>query len=292
MIHLLDRVLKAMLDDPRMAPALQPLLDADVSFVTPDRPYKPGQETINLFLYETRENRELRDAEPIVETRNGISIRRRPPLRVDCTYMVTAWSKKTGHDKVAAEHQLLSLALNWLSRFPTIPERYLQVSPPTPPPGPPQYVMSGQIFPPPTMVAQLEGAKSAAEFWSALGIAPRPYFNLTVTITMDLAQEVEGALVTTIATHYHAGNPAAEDERVILGGTVRDNANRPVADAWVRLEPSGLTQVTDATGRFVFGSVARGGGMTLKARAAGRAEITRANVDVPSLTGEYDLQFT
>lgn len=292
MFDLLDTVLKKMLDDARMAPALQPLLDADVSFITPERGYKPGQETVNLFLYETRENRELRDPVPIVETLNGLSVRRQPPLRVDCAYMVTAWSKKTGVDKVAAEHQLLSLAFNWLSRFPTIPERYLRVTPQPPPPAPPQFVLPGQVFPPPTMVAQLDGAKNVGEFWSALGTAPRPYFNLVVTIAMDLVQEVEGAMVTTISTHYHAADPATDEERMILGGTVRDSANKPVADAWVRLQPAGLTQITDRSGRFVFASVARGVGMTLKARATGRTDITRANVDVPSLTGEYDLQFT
>jgi len=288
MIDLLDTVLKAMLDEPLMAPALQPLLDADVSFITPDKTYAPVQETINLFLYEARENRELRDPVPIVETRNGLSVRKRPPLRVDCSYMVTTWSKKTGVDKVAAEHRLLSLAFNWLSRFPTVPERYLRV----PNTNPVQYVLPGQVFPPPTMVAQLDGAKNAGEFWNALGIPPRPYFNLIVTIAMDLAQEVEGAMVTTISTHYHAADPASDEERIILGGTVRDAANTPVADAWVRLEPAGLTQITDHDGRFVFASVARGAGMTLKARAMGRTDITRPNVDVPSLTGEYDLQFT
>jgi hypothetical protein len=288
MFDLLDTVLKTMLDDVRMAPALQPLLDADVSFITPDRHYKPTQETVNLFLYETRENRDLRDPVPIIETRNGLSMRRRLPLRVDCSYMVTAWSKKTGVDKVAAEHELLSLAFNWLSRFPTVPDGYLRV----PNTNPVQYVLPGQVFPPPTMVAQLDAAKNVGEFWSALGIAPRPYFNLVVTIAMDLAQEVEGAMVTTIATHYHAADPAAEEERIVIGGTVRDSANKAVADAWVRLEPAGLTRITDHDGRFVFANVARGAGMTLKARAMGRTDVTRPNIDVPSLTGEYDLQFT
>jgi hypothetical protein len=290
-IDLLDTVLKKLLDDTRMAPALQPLLDADVSFITPDRHYKPGQETINLFLYETRENRDLRDPVPIVETRNGLSVRRRPPLRVDCSYMVTAWSKQTGVDKVAAEHKLLSQAFNWLSRFPTIPERYLLLSPVPAPPASP-YQLPGQVFPPPTMVAQLDAAKNVGEFWNALGIPPRPYFNLVVTIAMDLSQEVEGPMVTTVTSRYFATDPDSADELLIIGGTVRDAGNRPVADAWVRLEPTGLTQITDAAGRFVFGSIAPGTGMTLKARAMGHPDITRPNVDVPSPTGEYDLHFT
>jgi hypothetical protein len=288
MIDLLDTVLKKMLDDTAMAPAFQTLLDADVSFVTPEAGYTPQLlDTVNLFLYEARENRELRDPVPIVETRNGLSVRKRPPLRVDCSYMVTAWSKKSGVDKVAAEHRLLSLAFNWLSRFPTIPERYLRV----PNSNPVQYVLPGQVFPPPTMVAQLDAAKNVGEFWNALGIPPRPYFNLVVTIVMDLAQEVEGAIVTTVTSRYFTQDPASADEFLIVGGTVRDAAKRPVADAWVRLEPAGLTQTTDAAGHFVFGSLAAGTGMTLKARALGHTDITRQNVEIPSATGEYDLQF-
>jgi hypothetical protein len=291
MIDLLDSVLKKMLDDAAMtlAPAFQPLLDADVSFATPATGYAPDAETVNLFLYEARENRELRDPVPIVETRNGLSVRKRPPLRVDCLYMVTAWSKKTGADKVAAEHRLLSLAFNWLSRFPTIPERYLRV----PNSNPVQYVLPGQVLPPPTMVAQLDGAKNVGEFWNALGIPPRPYFNLVVTIVMDLAQEVEGALVTTVTSRYFTiTDPGNVDELRIIGGTVRDRARRPVGDAWVRLEPAGLTQTTDKDGHFLFTSVAPGSGMTLHARALGYTDVTRSNVEVPSHTGEYDLQFT
>src|SRR5262245_36976492 len=128
MFERLDGALKAMLDEPAMQASLPELFDADVSFATPEKGYTQSQETINLFLYETRENRELRDPVPIVESRAGLSLRRRPPLRVDCSYMVTAWSKKTAADKIAAEHRLLGQAFHWLSRFPTIPERYLQAA--------------------------------------------------------------------------------------------------------------------------------------------------------------------
>ncbi|MEJ1961458.1 MAG: Pvc16 family protein [Gammaproteobacteria bacterium] len=280
MFNLLDDTLKAMLNDESLASLLPELFNADISFLTPEKPYAPGQGTVNLFLYETRENRELRNLAPTIEQRNGLSVRRRPPLRVDCAYLVTTWSDERGATKVDAEHALLAQAFNWLSRFPVIPDSYLQIA-----------NLSGQAFAPPTLVAQMDAAKNVGEFWSALGIAPRPFFNLIVTVTLDLDQALEEFPVTTVLAHHQAGNASSEEERVIIGGTVRDRARQPVRDAWVRLEPAGLTSVTDAAGHFIFDNIARGTGLLLRARAPGFDEVSLNNFDIPARSGNYDLQF-
>jgi hypothetical protein len=175
----LDDTLGQMLNDPAMPSGLADLLNADVSFETPDRNFAPALPTVNLFLYDVKENRELRNAEPIVQLVSGVILRRRPPIRVDCSYLVTAWSNANGSLQVAAEHRLLALALLWLSRFTTIPEIYLQGS------------LAVQPFPPPAIVAQDDPNHNTGEFWSALGIAPRPAFYITVTIAMELDVEVE-----------------------------------------------------------------------------------------------------
>jgi hypothetical protein len=39
--------------------------EADVSFETPDKNYTPSQSTLNLFLQDVKENRELRNPEPL-----------------------------------------------------------------------------------------------------------------------------------------------------------------------------------------------------------------------------------
>jgi hypothetical protein len=89
MFNLLDDTLKGMLDDASVNAVSPTLYNADVSFITPDKSYAPQQETLNLFLYEARENRELREVTPIVEQVNGMTVTRKPPLRVVCSYMVT-----------------------------------------------------------------------------------------------------------------------------------------------------------------------------------------------------------
>lgn len=276
MIRDLDDTLKSILDDPAAPTELR---NADVSFETPDKNFAPALAMIDLFLYEVKENRELRDPVPITEKLGGVFIRRLPPLRVDCTYIVTTWSSQVGAAKVAEEHRLLSQALLWLSRFPTVPATFLQGS------------LATQPFPPPTMVAQMDPNKNAGEFWSALGTPPRPAFYLTVTIAMDLTQIVEGPLVTTTIVGSQQGKASeTKEEWISIGGLVRNAAGNPVVDAWVRLEPTGQTEITKEDGRFVFIKVRRGTNYTLRARAVGMGEVSR-NSEIPSLTGEYNIQF-
>src|SRR5262245_32285484 len=154
----LDSTLKAILDDP-VAPV--DLRNADVSFEVPDKNFRPSQATVNLFFYEMKENRTLRDPAPIYVLEGGQYVRRQPPLRVDCSYLVTAWSNQDCALKVIEEHKLLGQALAWLGRFDTIPESYFQGA------------LVDQPYPPPAMVAQMEGKQNTNDFWTAIGIPPR-----------------------------------------------------------------------------------------------------------------------
>ncbi|HEU4511089.1 MAG TPA: DUF4255 domain-containing protein, partial [Pyrinomonadaceae bacterium] len=150
----LDSALTNLLNDP-LAPA--DVVNADVSFETPDKNFTPPAATINLFLYELKENRELRDPVPIRDIVGGVVVRRQPPLRTDCTYLVTAWANNlAGPARVAAEHSLLGQTLVWLNRFPHVPESYFAGGGLADPP-----------FPPPTLIAQPKPDNNAGEFWSA-----------------------------------------------------------------------------------------------------------------------------
>jgi hypothetical protein len=280
----LDSSLTSLLNDPAMAspaivPPLNELLNADISFLTPDNTFNPALPTINLFLYETRENRELRDPVPIIERLGTTYIRKLPPIRMDCSYIVTTWSNKVNAARVAEEHRLLAQAILWLSGFPTIPAKYLQGS------------LIDQPFPLPIYVAQLDPNKNAGEFWDALNIPPRPAFYLTVTIAMSLGLQVEGPIVTTTLTNYQQdGNAATAEEWINLGGQVTNAMGQVIPDAWVRLEPLNCVERTDNDGRFVFVKVLRGANYTIRVRAVGSGERLRV-IDVPSLTGEYNVQF-
>jgi Pvc16 N-terminal domain/Carboxypeptidase regulatory-like domain len=273
----LDSTLDAIVNDPD-APGL--LKEAEVSFETPDRDYAPAMTTLNLFLHEVSENRDLRDPEPIYLLEHGTYKRRSPPLRIDCCYLVTAWSAKSGAHRAAEEHQLLGQALAWLSRFGTIPEEYLRGS------------LVGQPYPPPTLVAQVDGRHAASEFWSALGIAPRVVFRTVVTIALDLDLEtIVGPEV--VSREVRVGERRAGLESVFaIGGTVRDAASKAlIVAATVRLEPLARGVQTDASGRYRF-SALRAGAYTLVASADG-FETQNLPVEVPGRRpNAYDVELT
>ena len=274
MFNDLDETIKAILDDPAAPTELRA---ADVSFQTPERAYAPAAATVNLFLHEVRENVALRDPMPITTTSDGRYVRRLPPGRVACSYLVTTWSKKTGAAKTAEEHRLLGQALFWLRRFPTIPGAYLRGT------------LADPLYPPPTAVAQADGETRSGEFWSALGISPRPSFTLQVTVELDLDVAATGPLVTTYVTQFVVGEGEGE-VRVQIGGQVIDAAGKGVADALVDLDDGGQQTRTDDAGRYTFAGVTTGT-RTVRVTAVGFAPKT-ATITVPGPPGAYAIRLT
>src|SRR3981189_3031239 len=101
------------------------LSEVDVSFETPDRDWsgRLSRPTINCFLYDVRENLELRatDFDQMRNHSNGTATSRRMPARIDATYQITIWARAPED-----EHHLL-----WRGRAGLLP-------PPAPPhPTPP-----------------------------------------------------------------------------------------------------------------------------------------------------------
>ena len=276
----LDASLTQLIND---APAIEfpELRNADVTFVTPESAFSPGLPTVDLFLYEVRENRDLRDSRPIVE-RNGDHFTTRPaPLRADCAYIVTTWAAgQPGATRVAAEHQLLGEALAWLSRFGTLPDRYLQGTLGDP----------GRLYPPPALVAQYDPNQNAGDFWVAMGIPPRPAFGLTVTVELELGGPEDGDLVTTLVGASES-NGAAEARWITVGGRVVDNvAGDGVEGAVVDLLDLRLRTRTGAEGRYAFPRVPPGGHTV---RAVGRGFAPRTQpLAVPGRPEDYLVELT
>jgi hypothetical protein len=275
----LDLTLRKILDDATVPPSMAGI---DVSFRTPDKAFSFNQATVNLFLYGVHENRVLRDPVPILEQVAGVFVRRKPPLRVDCDYLVTAWSKKQDALGVEEEHQVLAKALAKLSHFPLIPPSYLQNS------------LVGQPFPVQMWAAQPDDDKSLGEFWSALGVPPRPSFHLLVTIALDVQVVTpEGPPVVTKEVVLDDDlDPATPGERVFgIGGVVRDALTTAViAGGTVTLDGARST-ATDAEGRFRFSRLGAGGHV-LTAAAPGFSTATKPiTVPAPAINA-YDIDLT
>ncbi len=169
-----------------------------ISFAPPDDSFPPSSVSlpaIDLFLYDIRENRELRNREWEVERKSdGTAVKRRPPVRVDCSYLITAWSSKASSTQVYDEHMLLGAVLKVLLRYPTIPEQVLQGS------------LKGMEPPLPAVTIQPGQLQSIGEFWQALGGKPKAALNYTVTIGMEpFEPEETGPLVTDKLLKFRQG---------------------------------------------------------------------------------------
>lgn len=249
----LDATLKAMLADPA-APA--DLRNADVAFDTPDKDYQPAQATVNLFLHEIAENRALRDEARVIERTGNTYTSRLPSLRLDCSYLVTAWSAQSAGLKAQEEHHLLGLALIWLSGFPVIDDRFLQGTLSNP----------AQPYPLSTVVAQTNEGQPMGHFWSALGVSPKPAFSLTVTIAVDPSDQVE-----QLAAVGAIGIVSTSLQYPSLAGRVLDDALAPVAGATVTVAESGDQQTSGPDGRFAFDGLAFGA-YTLAVQVTGQPD--------------------
>lgn len=99
----------------------------DISFELPGKDWSTrlNRPTINLFLFDIRENLRLRGSEQRREIyRNDATVEvHRNPFRIDLRYLLTAWTKESED-----EHLLLSDALITLLRNAEIPEKYLKDS--------------------------------------------------------------------------------------------------------------------------------------------------------------------
>jgi hypothetical protein len=293
----LSLTLRAMLTQPGL-PA--ELAAAQIAFDRPGETFTPQQRTLDLFLYDIRENLELRNAEPLLERINGQAVRRPPPMRVDCTYLVTAWPV-SGTELPLQEHRLLAQTLQVLARYPTIPAAFLQDS------------LKGQQPPLPLVTSQTGGLKEPAEFWSAIGGRLRPSLSVTVTIGLEVlaAETLPLVLTEEIRIDQRAGVgeerllPGAEG-RFRIGGRVIAADGTLVAGADVSLVEAGLSTTTGADGRYVIGPVASGR-YTLRAESGALVKTIIVTIPSPpppplqpppppplpppaSPSGDYDLQ--
>lgn len=207
MLHLLDESLEAFL---RAAVPL-PRREIDVSFAAPDRDWaaRVSRPTVNLYLWDVRRNLEQRDGGmETVPGEDGRPLRRAPLPRVDCRYLVTAWTSE-----VQDEHSLLGHTLAALLLHTEIDVRYLQGS-------------LAQVVPGPTIEVAGSDGRDNSDFWSALGGQLKPGLDVVVTATVDAATLVAAGppvdRYTIRAWRKVDEDPAADEsavsERSFVGG--------------------------------------------------------------------------
>lgn len=282
MIRDLSSTLKAILSDPSLAVRFPELSNALIAFDRPDDGFKPAQTTIDIFLFDVRENMELRSNEPKVERLNGQAVIHQAPMRVACTYMITAWPVG-GTDLVLQEQRLLAQVLQVLSTYPRIPAPFLKGK------------LVKQEPPLPMMASHPEELKNPAEFWTAIGNKMRASVTVTATISMDVFAPVTAPITKSglvrlgerTAADAEALIPATKTEFYRIGGTVSSGGNA-LAGAMVAVAGAGLSARTDHDGRYILGAMAAGA-YALNVQSNGTTK--QVNITVPASAGNnYDVQ--
>lgn len=187
--------------------------------------------TLNFYLFDIRENTDLRQTDWLPSQSNGrSSTRRMPPRRFDLRFMVSAIA-----DDVETEHQLLWWTLRTLLQHPELPpkdwkEKWEGLS----------SEVTAQLesleSPLPTRIGDKEDSARLLDIWSALDAPPRPALVYIVTVPMDLDITQHPPLVFTRTLRYRdTVDEAPPDEWHHIAGTVtKDGA--PVAGAVVTVE--------------------------------------------------------
>jgi hypothetical protein len=264
--------------------------EIEIKFDQPKREWSArlNRPTVNLFLYDLRENPVLRQHgwEQIAGNGNGrgdnqLAHLKRTPFRVDCFYMLTTWASDPED-----EHRLLSSTLLALSRFPVLPADRLMGS------------LKKQPFEVPARLANHDRLTNPAEVWSSLDNEMRPSISYIITLALDPWAEITAPLVRTLTMRsgQAIGIPELPSlqtdtvlERVDLGGTVQSaKSGDPLPGIQVAIKGTGLFTTTDTSGRFRLGSLPPGEYILIAWPEEGRP-LEKA-ITLPGDGRAYDLQ--
>lgn len=262
---------------------------------------------LNVYLIEVRENRKLRSNQVARAVGDGFVSESFAPMRLDCHYLITAWSPADASPAVEPqvdEHILLyNVAAVLANHQPLIPT---EVYPSGLPAGFPDAITDAEL---PIEFVPVEGFSKYAEFWGTMGASKswRPAVQLVVTLPIVYEPHKPVPFVTTRLSSFRIGDRDA-GTTMRIGGYVRDATSPgpdgtpvPLAGVWVELETlSGerlqLTR-SNEVGQFEIGELRAGNAADetpdtyrLRAHAVGHPEITR-ELQFPSASGEYDLLF-
>jgi hypothetical protein len=179
MLHDLDRTIEKLLRD---RGGLKEN-DIDISFEQPTSEWSAtiSRPTINCWAFDLRENIKLRSMNMQVERdqKKKIVNLRMVPMRVDVTYLITAWARKAED-----EHQLLWRALAALAHYMALSQDMCEG------------VLKDQPYELPLLVAQItEAANNMTDLWSVLDNEMKMGFTLATTLALDLQRVLEAPLV-------------------------------------------------------------------------------------------------
>jgi len=260
--------------------------EIEINFSQPKREWSArlSKPTLNLFLYDVRENNVLRQhqwEQLPVSANDPRAHLKRLPFRVDCTYMLTTWATVPED-----EHRLLTRSLLALFRFPILPEDRLVGSLRNPP------------FDIQARLASHDKLTNPAEIWSALDNEVRPTITYIVTLALDPWKEITSPLVFTRTLRTGQATQLSRSRQVtdavsaemgLIGGRITEASHEgvPVSGVPIAIKGTGLFGETDSDGRFVLGSLPAGTYTLVVWTPSGKPKEKK--ISIPEKEGNYDM---
>ena len=202
--------------------------------------------TVNLFLYDLREASDLREAEWREHRENGSARMARPPLRLQCSYAVTAWARA-----IEDEHRLLSQVLAVLFAHERLPSDCLAGD--LTEPAAQRYPLTTRIG-----VAREDGK---ADFWNAIGGSYKASIDYIVTLSCEAGVTVQRGpevLRREVAARRLGADRNVVEEMRRVDGILVGEDDHAIAGAWLALPDIGKWAQSAGDGRFSFTGVADG----------------------------------
>lgn len=217
----------------------------EIAFDAPSREWSAGvsKPTLNLFLYDLREAVNAPAGDWTEHRGNGSARVERPPLRVDCAYSITAWTRA-----VQDEHRMLSQALAVLLAYERLPATVLGNG------------LADQSAGITTRIGRPK-VEGSSEFWSALGGQYKLSLDYVVTLACDPGITFHRGPEVHTQTLRVMDRDATRGKTTELhraAGTVRHADGTPAAGAWLVVEEAGAFATSGPDGRFAFSRVPPG----------------------------------
>ena len=197
--------------------------------------------------------------------RDGRTFEGRPPMVMECSYAVTAWTQA-----VEDEHRLLSQVLAIFYAFPELPQDSLNG----------RLANGSQAWPIKARVGQHKGEKS--DFWSAVGGQYKVSLDYVVRLSVESGARLERGpevRTQTVRTTLSDGPARAVVEMHRSVGRVCNTKGEPLANVWVTLPDVGVWTSSAADGRFRFDRLPPGRHRLLARTADGHE--ADAHLEVP-----------
>lgn len=229
MIDDIDRTINALLA--RDLPA-DLVSQVKISFAAPDSHFPPQSVTlpaIDIFLYDIRENLEVRSSERMLsqQTSNTQTSLQKLPVHVSYSYLITAWSGSTSSPD-QDEHRLLGAVLQVLLRYRTLPSEILQGK------------LANLTPLPKADIIQSDALQGRGDYWQSLGGRPKAFINYMLTVPMYAFQPITNVPLVTdvqagLQNTFGSNSEATRHQVAIAGSVYNAKTNSMVSGASVNI---------------------------------------------------------